>query len=517
MKLSPSFSPLALAAGLLVAWQGPARADVRLPALISDNMVLQQNAPANVWGWAAPQEAVTVKLGPKEAKTAADADGKWNVKLEGIAAGDAGDMTITGKNTLTVKNVAVGEVWVASGQSNMEWTVSGAMNPAEEISAANFPKIRMFTVVKSPKAEPQADCTGKWEVCTPATAGHFSAVGYFFARNLEQNLQIPIGVIHSSWGGTPAELWTPPEVLAAETDFQAIIKGWEAVKANYPKAKAAHDEAMAKWKEESARLKAENKPVPRAPGAPRGGDDFGSPGCLYNGMIAPLLPYTIRGAIWYQGESNAGNAGLYQKLFPTMIRSWRERWNVGEFPFLFVQLANFKDRFDQPVDSQWAALREAQTRALELPHTGMAVAIEIGEAKDIHPKNKQEVGRRLALNALATVYFKEIDYSGPIISAAQGEEGKIRVTFRFADGLKTTDGGKPKGFALAGDDKKFRWANAEIEGDHVVLSSPEVPNPVAARYAWQDNPETNLVNGAGLPASPFRTDDWPQAQFTPKP
>jgi sialate O-acetylesterase len=394
--------------------------------------------------------------------------------------------------------------------------VSNSLNAPEEIKAAKFPKIRMFTVQKNPKATPQTDCTGKWEVCAPETAGHFSAVGYFFARHLEKNLQFPIGVIHTSWGGTPAEHWTPTDVIAADPDFQGRIKGWEAVKANYPKAKAAFDETLAKWKTAAEQAKAENKPAPPQPRPPAGGDDFGGPGCLYNGMIAPVLPYTIRGVIWYQGESNASNAAQYAKLFPLMIQSWRQRWNVGEFPFLFVQLANFRGRFEEPVDSQWAALREAQLRTLELPHTGMAVAIDIGDAKDIHPKNKQEVGRRLALNALATVYYKEIDYSGPLPSGVQQEDGKMRITFRYAEGLKTTDGGKPKGFAIAGADKKIYWAEAEIQGDHVILQSAKVADPVAVRYGWQDNPEVNLINGSGLPASPFRSDDWAQTPPPPK-
>ncbi len=516
MKFSPSFSGCVVAATIALLVPG-ARADVKLPALVSDNMVLLQETPANVWGWAAPQEAVTVKLGPKEEKAVADVDGKWSVKLKGLAPGDAGDMTITGKNTLTVKNVAVGEVWVASGQSNMEWIVSNSLNAPDEIKAANNSKIRMFTVTKNPKGEPQVDCAGKWELATPQTAGHFSAVGYFFARQVEKELQIPIGVIHTSWGGTPAEFWTPTDVLAADPDYQGNFKSWENTKASYPKLKGEYDEALAKWKEASETLKTEGKAVPPPPRAPRGGDDFGGPGCLYNGMIAPVTPYTIRGAIWYQGEANAGNAKGYQKLFPLMIQSWRQRWAIPEFPFLFVQLANFRERYEEPVDSQWAALREAQLNTLELPKTGMAVTIDIGEAKDIHPKNKQEVGRRLALNALATVYFKDIEYSGPLPSAVQDEEGKMRITFRYAEGLKTTDGAAPKSFAVAGEDKKFAWATAKIEGDHVVLQSPKVPKPIAVRYAWQDNPDVNLVNGAGLPASPFRSDDWPQVPPPPAP
>ncbi len=488
-----------------------AQADVKLPALISDNMVLQQGTAANVWGTADPGEAITVKLGDKaNAQVTAAQDGKWSVKLSDLPAGDAGDLVIGGKNTLTVKNVAVGEVWVASGQSNMEFTAKGAIHWAEESASANIPQIRMFTVSRVAKAAPQTECTGKWDVCTPQNTEHFSAVAYFFARHLWQNVKMPMGIIHTSWGGTPAEIWTPTELIQQDPAYASFVKDWEKAKANYPKAKEDYDAALAKWTEDDQKAKAEGTKSPAKPKAPRGGDDFGAPGCLYNGMIAPLLPYTIRGAIWYQGEANAGRAAQYERLFSTMIESWRERWNVGEFPFLFVQLANFQPRHDEPTDTDWARLREAQLQTLSVPHTGMALAIDIGEGGDIHPKNKQEVGRRLGLIAQATVYYQDTEYSGPIVGGAQEEEGKIRLTFRFSEGMKTSDGQKPKGFAIAGEDRKFVWADAEIQGDHVIVSSPQVPKPVAVRYAWADNPECNLVNEAGLPASPFRTDDWPK-------
>ena len=298
----------------------------------------------------------------------------------------------------------------------------------------------------------------------------------------------------------------PRRCSRGDPDFQGVIQNWAKVKANFPKAKAIYDEALEKWKTTSEEAKAAGKPAPAAPSYPRGGDDFGAPGCLYNGMIAPLLHYTIRGATWYQGESNASQARLYSKLFPTMIVSWREKWGLPEFPFLYVQLASFMARVPQPGESQWAELREAQLETLALPHTGMALAIDIGDEKDIHPKNKQEVGRRLGLIADATVYYQETEYSGPIASDVQIEENKIRVTFRHSEGLKTTDGGKPKSFAIAGEDKKFVWAEAEIQGDHVVVQSAQVPKPAFVRYAWANNPETNLVNDAGLPASPFRSD-----------
>ncbi len=494
-----------------------AQAAIRLPALIGDNMVLQAETKTNVWGWADPQEKVTVTFADKKAEATAGPDGKWNARLADLKAGTTGDLTIAGTNTIALKNVIVGEVWVASGQSNMEWVVANSMNKEAEIAAANFPQIRMFTVRKAAKAEPQDDCTGKWEVATPEVVGRFSAVGYFFARHLHEKLKQPVGIIHTSWGGTPAEYWTPKPVMEADPDFKPAVENWAKVVANYPNAKAAWDAKIEEWKTAVEAAKTAGTPEPKKPaGPPRGGDATGAPSSLYNGMIAPVVPYTIQGAIWYQGESNASSARLYRKLFPTMIMSWRRAWMNGglagsempEFPFLFVQLANFKARSEQPTESDWAELREAQLMTLEMPHTGMAVAIDIGDANDIHPKNKQEVGRRLALAAESTVYFQDQEYSGPIYSGAQAEDAKIRLSFRNAEGMKSKDGGPVKGFAIAGEDRVFKWAEVEIQGDHVLVSSKEIPKPVAVRYAWADNPECNLVNAAGLPASPFRTDDW---------
>jgi len=504
--LTSRLSTLLLASGIL---GGTALADVKLPAVISDNMVLQQETPAGVWGWAEPGEKVTVKFGGKSADTAADAKGKWKVKLEGLPAGATGEMTIAGKNTLTIKNVVVGEVWVASGQSNMEFVVQGGKDAADEIKAADFPMIRMFTVTKAAKTEPAEDCVGKWDVCTPQNVPHFSAVGYFFARRLYQTLKQPIGVIHTSWGGTPAEFWTPKQTLAANPAFKPVFDSWDRAVAAYPQAKEKYETDLAAWKEATKTPPAAGTEAPKAPRAPRGGDAFGSPSCLYNGMIAPLLNYTIRGAIWYQGEANAGAPDLYKKLFPAMIRSWRKEWQIEDFPFLYVQLANFMQRHATPTDTNWARLREAQLETLEVPHTGMAVIIDIGESGNIHPKNKQDVGLRLALWAEATVYYRDQEYSGPLPSGFQIEDGKARLTFRNGEGMKAADGGKIKGFAIAGEDRKFVWAEADIQGDHVVISSPEVPNPVAVRYAWDDDPEGNLINNTGLPASPFRTDEWP--------
>ena len=515
MKFSPA--PHALLILTAAIFTGAAQAAIRLPALIGDNMVLQAEAKSNVWGWADPQEKVTVTFADKKGEATAGADGKWSVRLADLKAGTSGDLTVAGTNTIALKNVIVGEVWVASGQSNMEFAVGGSMNKEAEIAAANFPQVRMFTVKRIAKDQPQEDCAGKWEITTPAVVGRFSAVGYFFARHLHEKLKQPVGIIHTSWGGTPAEHWTPTPIIQADPDFKPSAENWAKIVAAYPKAKEAWDAKVAEWTTAVEAAKAAGTPEPKRPGnPPRGGDAFGGPGCLYNGMIAPVIPYTIQGAIWYQGEANASAGQLYRKLFPTMIMSWRRAWMNGglagseqpDFPFLFVQLANYKARYEQPTESDWAELREAQLMTLEMPHTGMAVAIEIGEADNIHPKNKQEVGRRLALAAESTVYFQDQEYSGPIYSGAQAEDAKIRLSFRNAEGMKSSDGGPVKGFAVAGEDRVFKWAEVEIQGDHVLVSSKEVAKPVAVRYAWADNPECNLVNAAGLPASPFRTDDW---------
>jgi sialate O-acetylesterase len=484
-------------------------------------MVLLQDTKANVWGWADAGEKVSVKLGDTAASTTADEKGKWSVKLEGLKPGVAGDMTVAGNNTLTVKNVAVGEVWLASGQSNMELPVDKAKDPEKEKAACNFPEMRVFTVTKKGSATPLDDVVGKWDIATPETAGKFSAVGYYFIRDLHTKLKVPVGLIHSSWGGTPVETWLPESAMKTNSSFGTH---WKKKVDAYPQAKAAFDEHQKTFKEAVEKAKAEGKPAPKAMRAPDGPEAlYAAPMGLFNGMIAPLAPYTIRGAIWYQGESNAGlnnrgNMELYNPLFATMILSWRFEFaraqNIpreeSEFSFLFVQLANYFPKREEPSDSYWAQIREAQMQTLEVPRTGMAVAIDIGEANDIHPKNKQDVGKRLALAAMAATYFEETEYSGPIYGGMQVEDGKIRLNLSHAEGLKTSDGGPIKGFAIAGEDKKFYWADVALEGDHVVVSSAKVEKPVAVRYGWADNPDCNLVNSTGLPASPFRTDKWPQ-------
>jgi len=505
---------------LAVLWP-VVRADVKLPAVIGSNMVLQADMNDPIWGWADPGEKVTVTIGDQKAEATADSAGKWQVRLAAMKAG-AGplEMTVAGKNTLKLENILVGEVWVCSGQSNMEMSVNRVNGAEKEIADAKFPKIRLFTVTKATADTPLTDCKGQWVECAPETVPGFSAVGCFFGRELHKTLGVPIGLIHTSWGGTSAEAWTSRETLEADPDLKAIIARYQQQIDNYPKAKEewekVKDKKLAEWKAAADKAKAEGKPQPSRPNGPK--DPLTSPNrpsSLYNGMIAPIIPFATRGAIWYQGESNADRHVEYRKLFPAMITDWRKAWGEGDFTFLFVQLANYKQRKPEPADSNWAALREAQTMTLSLPKTGMAVIIDIGEANDIHPKNKQDVGKRLALAAEAGTYGKTVVYSGPMYESMKVEDDKLRLKFKHVGGGLVAKGDKLTGFAIAGDDKKFVWADAKIDGDSVIVSAKDVAKPVAVRYAWADNPECNLYNKADLPALPFRTDDWPVGEQTP--
>jgi len=487
-------------------------ADIKLPAVISDNMVLQRGKKAPIWGWAEPGEKVRVKGSWQlfGTSTKAKDNGKWMVKIQPPKAGGPYEIVLKGNNTITLKNILVGEVWICSGQSNMQWSVRQSNNAEQEIAGADYPKVRLFTVKRKVADEPQTDCVGNWTMCSPETVPGFSAVGYFFGRELHKELNVPIGLIHTSWGGTPAEAWTRRGALESEPDCVPILERFDEAMAKYPEAKKKYDEDIGKWKEAAEKAKAEGKNPPRRPGPPFGPGNPHSPAGLYNAMIAPLIPYGIQGAIWYQGESNAGRAYQYRQLFPAMITNWRKDWGQGDFPFLFVQLANFMAVEPEPVDSAWAELREAQLMTLALPNTGMAVIIDIGEADDIHPKNKQDVGKRLALWALAKTYGKNLVHSGPIYKSMRTEGNKIILDFEHVGGGLAARGGEPlKGFAVAGAERKFVWADAKIDGNTVIISSNEVSVPVAVRYGWANNPVCNLYNKEGLPASPFRTDDWP--------
>jgi sialate O-acetylesterase len=503
---------LILSSILLLVGTGAAFADIKLPAIIGDNMVLQQGGKVSIWGWADPDEEVTVGVSWNSMKFAvtSDKDGKWSFKINPPKAGGPHEMTFTGKNTITVKNILVGEVWVCSGQSNMQMSVQSSANAEQEIAEAGYPKIRLFSVKRTVAEKPQSDCEGNWVECSPETVPGFSAVAYFFGRELYKQLNVPVGLIHTSWGGTPAEAWTKREVLEADADFATILKRYDDAVAKYPQAMKEYEQKLVEWKQAVEKAKAEGTNAPRRPGEPFGPGNPNSPAGLYNAMIAPLIPYGIEGAIWYQGESNAGRAYQYRKLFPAMIKNWRDDWGQGKFSFLFVQLANFMKTKPEPDESAWAELREAQSMTLALPKTGMAVIIDIGDADDIHPKNKQDVGKRLALWALAGTYGKKLVYSGPIYKSMKVDGSSVILNFdHVGGGLVAKDNEQLKGFAIAGADRKFVWADAKIDGDTVVVSSDKVSEPAAVRYAWADNPICNLYNKEGLPASPFRTDNWP--------
>ena len=479
----------------MLACAAVSSADVKLPAVISDHMVVQRDRPVKVWGWADPAESVTVSLAGQTTSTTASETGRWMVTLKPLAGAGAREMTVTGKNTVTVRDILLGEVWIGSGQSNMEWEVRRTNNAEAEIASANYPEIRIFEVKLKASPAPLEDVEGAWKVCSPQTIGDFSAVGYYFSRHLYQQMRVPVGFIQTAWGGTPAQSWISLPALAADATLISVYADWAQAIENYPAANARYQAALAKWEQ----TKQGNRPgAPLGPGHPH------EPGSLYNAMIHPLLNYAIRGATWYQGESDSGKrrAYVYRRLFPAMIQDWRTRWGQGDFPFLFVQLANFE------TGGEWAELREAQFMTLQLANTGMAVATDIGEAKDIHPRNKQDVGLRLALAARALAYGEKIVYSGPAYRQAAVEGDKVRLFFDHVGGGLAAKGDGLTGFQIAGADKKFVRAMAAIEGNTVVVSSPDLAKPLYVRYAWGSNPECNLINKEGLPASPFRTDLW---------
>ena len=499
-----------------------ARAEVKPHALFSDGMVLQRGMSCPVWGTADPAEEVYVVVQQQTAdgqreegqRAVADKDGRWMVKLSPMQTGKPGTLTIKGKkNTVAVKNVLVGEVWVCSGQSNMEWSLGNSVGAEEAIKNSANPNIRLFTVPKKTALEPQRDVNAKWEECGPATVGRFTAVGYFFGRDLQKALNVPVGLIHTSWGGTPAQAWTSRDGLESDPVLKHYADELDNARKGFDpdKAKKQYEVALAKWKAAAEEAKKAGKPAPRQPSPPQApGLSPGSPSSLYNGMIAPLIPFAIKGAIWYQGESNAGRAWEYRTLFPAMIKDWRKHWGEGDFPFLFVQLAPFMKISSEPQDSAWAELRDAQLHTmLTLKNTGMAVITDVGEENDIHPRKKGPVGARLAIAARGIAYGQKNETSGPIFKSMKVDGNKAILTFDHLGGGLEARGGKLTGFTVAGADKKFHNAEAVLQGDEVIVSSPQVEKPVAVRFGWANYPVVNLWNKAGLPASPFRTDDFP--------
>ena len=638
---------------------------MKLASLFSDHMVLQRDRAVPVWGWSSAGDTITVAFAGQVKTAGADVDGNWMLSLDPMPANASGAvLTAESKSgKVQLADVLVGDVWICSGQSNMEWTVAQAANPAAEIAAAKHPQIRLFTVPRLARQERQREVEAKWRVCSPESAGTFSAVGYYFGREVQGETGVPVGLIDSSWGGTRVEAWMSraalevdaecrrevgeldawyrtPESRAVMADYEKSAfsrEAWEHAQGTPDPGNSGHGRGWAgidfddaawpvmtipsRWQEAGhnhtgvfwfrrvvdvpaawagrdlvlhlgacdktdttyfndaqigaigfevanswctprvyriageavkagrnviatrvysnihqggligpapdMKLSLADEPgqnaiplegpwsyqiehdfgvVTQAP-MPQGAGNPNTLSILYDNMIHPLVPAAIRGAIWYQGESNAENAGRYRRLFPLLIRDWRRAFRDEAMPFFFVQLANYMERQKKPVESGWAELREAQTLTLSEPHTGMAVAIDIGEANDIHPTNKQEVGRRLAFAALAQVYGLPVVPSGPLYRSHRVEDGTIRVEFDYADaGLKTSDGGLPQAFAIAGADGKFEWAEAVIDGVTVVVRSDRVREPVAVRYAWANNPAVNLHGASGLPASPFRTD-----------
>ena len=488
------------------------QAAVKLPSLVSDHMVLQQDFPVRIWGHGDPGEAVRVEFQGQSLSAKADESGKWAVYLNPMKAGGPFSMTISGQNSITLNDILVGEVWVGSGQSNMQFPVSIAVNAQQEIADANYPNIRLFEVPHVVAEQPAEDVVGQWVLCSPETVGKTSAVGYFFSREIHKTRGVPVGFIHSSWGGTPAQSWTTRPTLEADPALKIYLDQWQKTLDNYPAAKEKYDKQVEAWKAKDAEAKKQGQTPPLAPNPPAGPGHQDTPSGLYNAMIAPLTPYAIRGAIWYQGERNAkpGQAILYRRLFRAMIEDWRQGWGEGSFPFLFVQLANLA----HGDATAWPELQESQLKTLELRNTGMAVIIDIGNSTNVHPTNKQDVGHRLALAARANVYGEKIVYSGPIFRQLTADGSQLRVWFdHVGGGLAARSGDTLTGFAIAGKDRNFVPAGARIDGETVVVSSPDVKDPVAVRYAWASDPVCNLINKANLPASPFRTDTWNDAKM----
>ncbi len=472
----------------VVGWVALAEAAVKLPAVIGDNMVLQRGQPVPIWGWADKGEDVIVAIAGQSLATKADDQGRWKVVLDKLDVGEPLELTVQGSSgsTRLLKNVLVGEVWVGSGQSNMQMGVNGCNHAQEEIAAANYPKIRLLTVPVKGTQEPQQDFQGQWVECSPQTVGGFSAAAYFFGRKLHQDLKVPIGLIHCSWGASACEAWVKRSLLELDPQYKQMLTDWDNRAANYRVQEKAWQKRLEAWKKQAAAAKTAGKQPPQPPQHPEDptANQFRPANC-YNGMLLPLIPYAIRGVIWYQGETNIGRAYQYRQLFPLMIANWRTDWGQGDFPFGFVQIAPFRYGGQNP--ALCAELREAQLMTLKAaPNTGMAVTMDIGDVKDIHPKNKQDVGNRLALWALAKVYGQSLVYSGPIYKSMAVEGQKIRLQFdHVGGGLISADGQPLVDFTIAGADQKFSPAVAEIDGASILVHSDQIAEPVAVRYAWR--------------------------------
>lgn len=523
IRMSRLARRLACLAVVLVAY--PCLAEVKLAPLFVDGAVLQRDMPLPVWGTADAGETVTITFAGQSRQATADDHGRWMVHLDPLSASaEARVLSVVGKDAtspLQVKDVLVGEVWFCSGQSNMEWVVQRSMNAAEELAAADYPLIRHLRVSRSASDEPQPmRPVGNWTTAKagtdhagdkPTSVRVFSAVAYFFARDIHRELGVPVGVINSSYGGTMIESWMPRETMEATPHWPAILARHEERVGEYPKRVERYQEQLTAYEAAVAKAKAEGTKPPSRPRAPEGPLGRQMPTSLYNGMVTPVLPYAVRGVLWYQGESNAGRHDEYPALFKGLIQRWRKDFGREDLPFFFVQIANFRVYADK-TERQWAFQREAQLAALDLPHTGVAVTIDVGDPGNVHPANKQAVGHRLALLALSRVYGKDVEAVGPTFKKATFEKGKAILTFDHAQGLElrdvAVDDRHVNAFELAGADRVFHPADAKVEGERVVVTSKDVTQPVAVRYAWHNTPAAPLYNGAGLPAVPFRSDDW---------
>jgi sialate O-acetylesterase len=491
-----------------------ARANVTLPDVLSSGMVLQRERAVPVWGTADPGEEVSVRFAGQTKKTTAGADGSWRVYLNPMRASPTpAALTVAGKNTIELKDILVGEVWLVAGQSNMQRLLSETANGEAAIAAADHPLIRLFNVSRQVAFRHAPPPLGVWRACTPESVKEFSAAGYYFGVELQKELGVPVGLINSSYGGSQAEAWTPVEYLLASPELRPTVERAKVWDAERPRVRAEYEEQLRRWREGADKARAAGARPSPSPPVPDALREYRVAASIYKGMIEPLIPFRVRGAFWYQGESNEERAEQYGLLLPTMIRAWRERWGEGDFPFGIVQLPNYRDPKPEPADEAWSHVREAQRRtALAVKNAGLIVTIDIGEAHDIHPKNKLDVGRRMARWALAAVYGRKMTPTGPMFRSAKAEGSRMVLTFDdVGAGLKIRDGDKLDEFAVAGADRKWHWAEAKIVGkNRVEVWSAEVPRPVAARYAFNNNPRhPNLTNDTGLPAAPFRTDDWP--------
>ncbi len=483
-------------------------AEVTLPNIFTDHMVLQRNQENPIWGTANANEKITISIASEKVSTRSDKDGKWRAKLPSLPAGGPHTIKIRGSNRLQIEDVLVGEVWFCSGQSNMQLSVKDSYGAEVEIASANHPEIRLLSVQLHGTDVPQDDIEGTWQICSPETVPHFSAVGYYYGQILNAALNVPIGLIDNSWGGSSAEAWVPRETLEADDRYAEMLEIWDDRVANFDE--AAHEDYKRRYKEWGA-SGAKDPPM-----------DWGKtqhpvtgqlrPSNIYNGMVHPLAGYGIKGVIWYQGESNASRAEQYLHLFPLMVNAWRNTWQQGDFPFYWVQLADFGSEVDNPGDNSWAELRDTQTRSMDiLSNSGQAVIIDIGEGRDIHPRDKRTVASRLARWPLARDYGYDIAYQSPRYKSMEVAENKIRITFDHVSegGLWGFDTHKIIGFSIAGADKEFVWAEARIIDQNTVeVWNEGVIEPVAVRYGWAQNPRVNLYDRNGLPVTPFCTDDW---------